>query len=491
MAASTWGNPLRNVSQGGGDFFSFFGGDERSEPKNAYSISAAAYVDGRWEGPEAERREAPPAPGLPLPCLFETTASEDETPPLPGPRKKQAEALTQNIQWMAATFGKERIGFLTLTLGDVDAGGRFRNLRDRKEAQRRFHSLLTNEISKRYVCGVTVTERHRNGGIHFHLAAVCKQDICGQIDFAACFPAKDAKGKAVHQPDYATANDAIKREWAYWRKTAKLYGFGRHQLQPMRENGEALGRYLGEYLRKDWESRLPEDKGARCIRYFGHWSKAARREGERAKLPPYKARFAWLTPRACAWREMVKQVVTVLNHKGAKMTEQNIKDRLGPKWAWKMGKLFEAVWFVEDDWQDQATREAIAGHDSRVQGRWLAGGGDPPRKFWWHVTEITLDHPRHSPQWKRAKDELQLAKDCEAAIRRGFKELAERRKREEEAQDASRDTGRVYRFFAIAVLTAVLGIRGRGVKPSRRPWGRGWRARQRGLWLGFKGVRED
>jgi hypothetical protein len=34
---------------------------------------------------------------------------------LPGPRKKQAEALTQNILWMAETFGKERIGFLTLT----------------------------------------------------------------------------------------------------------------------------------------------------------------------------------------------------------------------------------------------------------------------------------------------------------------------------------------------------------------------------------------
>ena len=29
----------------------------------------------------------------------------------------------------------------------------------------------------------------------------------------------------------------------------------------MRESGEALGRYLGEYLSKDWEHRLPEDKG--------------------------------------------------------------------------------------------------------------------------------------------------------------------------------------------------------------------------------------
>jgi integrase len=195
----------------------------------------------------AVRAAKPPV--LPLPCLFETTASkDDEKPPLPGPRKKQAEALTQNILWMSETFGKERIGFLTLTLGDFVAGGRFRNLRDRKEAQRRFHSLMTNEISKRYVCGVSVTERHKNGGIHFHLVVVCKEDIYGQIDFAACFPPKDCLGKPLYEPFYLTANDAIKREWAYWLRTAKLYGFGRHQVQPMRTNGEALGRYLGAYL---------------------------------------------------------------------------------------------------------------------------------------------------------------------------------------------------------------------------------------------------
>ena len=87
----------------------------------------------------------------------------------------------------------------------------------------------------------------------------------------------------MYKPDYSTANDAIKREWAFWRRKAKLYGFGRHNLQPMRRNGEALGRYLGEYLRKDWEHRLREDKGARCVRYFGHWSTDGRARGERRK----------------------------------------------------------------------------------------------------------------------------------------------------------------------------------------------------------------
>ena len=39
--------------------------------------------------------------------------------------------------------------------------------------------------------------------------------------------------------------------------------------------------YLGAYLSADWEHRLPEDKGARCVRYFGHWSANRRQDRER------------------------------------------------------------------------------------------------------------------------------------------------------------------------------------------------------------------
>jgi hypothetical protein len=189
----------------------------------------------------------------------------------------------------------------------------------------------------------------------------------------------------------------------------------------MRENGEALGRYLGEYLSQDWANRLPEDKGARCVRYFGHWSKEVKSQDERRKAPPNNSRFGWMTPRARAWRELVKQVVMVLKYKGAKITEQNIKDMLGAKWAWKMGKLFEAVRFEVGDWQDEAVRTVIEEHNFKVQVRWLSGGGDPARSCWWHVTEITLDHLRPSPEWKKQGDELQLAKECEAEIRKGLR----------------------------------------------------------------------
>jgi hypothetical protein len=129
---------------------------------------------------------------------------------------------------------------------------------------------------------------------------------------------------------------------------------------------------------------------------------------------------------------MVKQMILVLNHSGTKLTQSNIKDILGPKWAWKIGKLAQAVWFVEGEWQDKELRDAIADHNFKVQVRWLSGGGDPTRKFWWHVTEVTLDHLRPSPEWKKQMAELQLAKECEAAIRRGLRDLVERRKHEAE-----------------------------------------------------------
>jgi hypothetical protein len=429
----TKGKPVeeREDRQGGGVSGLLSGGDERSEPESPTSPSSSCTAD-NWQAQglaaDAPGGRAAAAP----PFLFVTTASkpkpEDEDRPLPGPRKKQADALTENIKWLAETFGKERIGFLTLTLGDRDAGGRYRNLRDRKEAQRRFHSLLTNVIAKRYQCGVIVTERHRNGGLHFHLAVVCATDIGGQMDFNACFPPKDIFGRPAYKPDYATANDAIKREWAFWRRVAKLYGFGRHQLQPMRENGEALGRYLAAYLSADWEHRLPEDKGARCLRYFGHWSSHPRIQGERRKIPPHNSRFGWLTPRARVWRELVKQVVMVLNYKGAKLTEHNIKDGLGAKWAWKLRRLMESVRFEAGEWQDEAVRAGIEAHNLQVQIRWLSGGGDPARCCWWHVTELTLDHLRPSPAWIKQGEELQLAKECESEIRRRLRQLDEKQR---------------------------------------------------------------
>jgi len=71
---------------------------------------------------------------------------------------------------------------------------------------------------------------------------------------------------------------------------------------------------------------------------------------------------------------------------------------------------------------------------------WLAGGGDVARQYWWRVTEITLDHLRPSPEWKKEMEELALAKSGEAATRRGLKALAELQKQDDDKHRMLRES---------------------------------------------------
>lgn len=43
------------------------------------------------------------------------------------------------------------------------------------------------------------------------------------------------------------------------------------------------------------------------------------------------------------------------------------------------------------------------------------------------MTEVTLDHLRASPEWKKQGEELEAVKEAEVLIRRGLGRLAERR----------------------------------------------------------------
>jgi hypothetical protein len=110
-----------------------------------------------------------------------------------------------------------------------------------------------------------------------------------------------------------------------------------------------------------------------------------------------------------------------LNHNGAKLTEQNIKGVIGPRWAWKMAKRFPAVGFVVGEWQDKAIQKEIDNHNFDVRVSWLSGGGDPGQEYWWHVTELTLDHLRPSPKWINEGEELALAKEYEVIAAAGWR----------------------------------------------------------------------
>lgn len=202
--------------------------------------------------------------GSPLPCLNSNISNEIKDPIAQKPSKtgfsglstqhrKTAFILGESVDQIGRKFGIENLGFLTLTFAQ--------HIVDPKEAQRRLNSLITGVIKVRYREYLGVFERQKSGRIHYHILLVLDSDIRTGVDF-----------EAFHDCDYRTAGKFLRSEWAFWRKTAKKYGFGRTELLPVRSSMQAMGKYVSKYISKHIEQREDSDKGVRLVRY----SKGAR-----------------------------------------------------------------------------------------------------------------------------------------------------------------------------------------------------------------------
>ena len=192
---------------------------------------------------------------------------------LNGSQRKTAYALEKNVARMFEEAGVERIGFLTLTVGNwktcADAGccgcheGRlhFVQVFDPKEASRRINSLITGLLHELFSRAVIVTERHKSGAIHFHLIVECREDIRTGFDFVA-FKAKRGYKKS--------ASPALRRLWQLLLERLPGYGFGRAELSPIYKTGEAVSRYVAKYVEKNVLARRPEDeKKSSCATWAG------------------------------------------------------------------------------------------------------------------------------------------------------------------------------------------------------------------------------
>lgn len=267
---------------------------------------------GAYPAHPADQRDAP---GSPLPCRF--IEATQYPPPrklpqeaLPGGlsthHKKAAAALSWNVAAMVEKYGVDRVGFLTLTFAD--------HVLDPKEAQRRFNSLKTNILSKRYAQVIRVMERQKSGRIHYHLLVVLPDDIRTGADF-----------DAFALRDYKSANNHLRREWAYWRKTAGNYGFGRTELMPIRSNAQAMGAYVGKYISKHIGQREERDKGVRLVEY----TKGARMASTRYTSTDFGA---------TQWRRKLYTFVhlTRCSHPGEPVTGlASLKRIYGPKWSYQ------------------------------------------------------------------------------------------------------------------------------------------------------------
>ncbi len=238
--------------------------------------------------------------GEPLPCLFSNISIESVIKSTQ--HRKSANALSWNVQYFADRFGLENLAFLTNTFAD--------HVVCIKEAQRRFNSLLSNVIKPRYSEYIGVVERQKSGRVHFHTLLNVGKDIRTGVDFSE-----------FEQGVYTSASDYLRSEWSYWRDTAPKYRFGRTEMLPIRSSSEAIGRYVGKYIGKHMDSRNPEDKNARLVRY----SRGAR---------TVSTRFMFLSEGSSEWRAKVCAFAHYVSARtGCEPTMEGLRHELGPRWA--------------------------------------------------------------------------------------------------------------------------------------------------------------
>jgi hypothetical protein len=156
-------------------------------------------------------------------------------------------------------------------------------------------------------------ERQKSGRIHYHLLVALGIDIRDGFNFSQ-----------VDQGNYSSASSDLRSEWAYWRKTAPKFGFGRTELLPIQSNTEAIAKYVGKYIAKHMEVRNPEDKGVRLVRYS---------KGSRAGT----TRFQFHSDGSIAWRRKVAIFAQIVQqrHPDKKISElSDLTPLLGKRWAY-------------------------------------------------------------------------------------------------------------------------------------------------------------
>lgn len=261
--------------------------------------------------------------GIPLPCLSSNNCTnhlgksvENEIGKLRGNHKKTAEALAQNVKFLAGVVGVQKLGFLTLTFAD--------GVTCPKEAQKRYRSLRTHVLTPRYGHVIRVVERQKSGRIHYHLLVSLENDIRTGANFE-----EFAKGV------YTSASPFLRSEWAFWRRTAKKYGFGRTELLPVKSTDEGIARYVGKYISKHIEGRKEEDKGIRLVEY----TRGARMQS---------TRFAWPGDGSRLYRAKLAEL-----GKALKCKDGELHKILGSRYAYRFRKEIARIKPTEY-WSDRA-----------------------------------------------------------------------------------------------------------------------------------------
>lgn len=234
------------------------------------------------------------------------------------------------IEWMVKKHGLNNVGLLTLTFG-VPSSGRgsqaTKELREQAKdlefVQKRWHSLNTNIIAKRYPDWICIPEPHKDGVWHLHVVVALKIDIRTGTDVETLtnysLPAWMRRGKHLR-------NEVLAAEWRALREVACKYRFGRIELLPIKKTGEALARYLADYLSKSFKV-IPPGKKHRLVRL----SRGVSRQ--------FSMTFSIWSLGNLIYRTRLKMAASMLHFQDY----GDFANYFGPRWNYYLGDLIAAI----------------------------------------------------------------------------------------------------------------------------------------------------
>ncbi len=281
---------------------------------------------------------------------IEGSPAPDENGQLPLPFKlagtyaKTAKAIGINIERIIREDGLPSVVFVTLTIGDTKEDGTFEQCFSHKEGSKRFNSLATNFLGDVFRRWVVVTERHKNGAIHFHMVASLKSGADVRTGF---------NHAAVRGGEYSSAGEPLRALWALMREKLPEYGFGRAQSTPIEKTGEAIAAYVSKYVEKNLFNRLPEDHRKKLVRYGGF-------NGTHCRA----CDIGWANPKAAKWRDNAAEIAGI-----AEIKHSEAAQILGCKWAWKLTKVMGAERVEWSHWLAHFMQREIANRSAELFAR--------------------------------------------------------------------------------------------------------------------------
>lgn len=245
------------------------------------------------------------------------------------------------------------VGFLTLTVGEYETGPvrceddrRFIQVWDAAEASRRINNLNRRVLKDLFEKAVVVTERHKNGAVHFHVVGI----ISGRPDIRTGF-----NFGAVRKRNYSSVSGSLLGLWEHLREVLPRYGFGRSELTPIEKTGEAIACYVSKYIEKNICNRLKADHRKKLVRYIG-WNKEQTKPND----------ISWGTKRATAWRCKARELAKLIDI----YEPEQARESLGPRWAFHLTELIRKVSDTPVPFMiwDFATKELVRRELSKMVG---------------------------------------------------------------------------------------------------------------------------